>query len=92
MTIDPVKVVNSVGGLSYATAVNAGINVPRPIPVQQPVINNTPHLPQVVQPIEDPNQLTFDFDKSSYAKSIFDHLDAINNKLTRIENVLNTLK
>lgn len=92
LTIDPMKVINSVGGSSpYATAVNAGINVQRPHPQPQPtsIVNIHPSSPQIV---DDPDQLTFDFEKTSYAKSIFDRLDAINSKLERIEETLNTLK
>lgn len=94
LTIDPMKVINSVGGSSpYATAVNAGINVQRPQPQPQPqpasIVNIQPSSPQTVN---DPDQLTFDFEKTSYAKSIFDRLDAINSKLERIEKTLNTLK
>jgi hypothetical protein len=93
MTIDPVKVINSIAGPPNANIVNAGININKDISIQNGIQTRQVSIPfQPLQQVEDPNQLTFDFEKSSYAKSIFDHLDAINNKLIRIENLLNTLK
>lgn len=61
----------------YTTTVNAGINVEKVFkqPAQQqaePIIQN------------DPNQLEFDFNNCNYAKLIFDRLDSIDRKLSKL--------
>jgi len=84
LNIDPVKVLQTVPGRGqpYATAVNAGINLPSQpihhIPVQQ--------APVVAQP--DPNQLEFNFSSSGFTNSFLEKIDAINSKLEKIINIL----
>lgn len=61
----------------YTTTVNAGINVEKIFkPQVQPTETN------VVQ--NDPNQLEFDFNNCNYAKLIFDRLDSIDRKLSKL--------
>lgn len=91
MTLDPLKVINSVPAghgapPPMATAVNAGINV------QQPMQNVTSHIttgnstaPAVVK--YEADQLEFNFDNSQQARSIFERLDAINSKLDKLLDI-----
>jgi len=59
----------------YTTTVNAGINVEKMF--KQPA--------QVEPQIQkDPNQLEFDFNNCNYAKLIFDRLDSIDRKLSKL--------
>lgn len=59
----------------YTTTVNAGINVEKMF--KQP----TQVEPQIQK---DPNQLEFDFNNCNYAKLIFDRLDSIDRKLSKL--------
>jgi len=83
MTIDPARLVKSIPSNTtpYATAVNAGLNIAQP---QQPIQVQSP-MP-VNQIVSDPNQLEFDFNNSNYAKLIFERLDSIDNKLSKLLN------
>lgn len=94
MTIDPVKVINSVptnGNPNFnpaATVVNAGINIQN-----NPMQNITSHVttgnstaPAAVR--YDADQLEFNFDNSQQSRSIFERLDSINSKLDRVLDLL----
>jgi len=59
----------------YTTTVNAGINVEKMF--KQPAQAE----PQIQK---DPNQLEFDFNNCNYAKLIFDRLDSIDRKLSKL--------
>jgi len=95
MTIDPVRIINTIPAghnnqhiNPYANVVNAGINVAqqRPINVQASAV----HQIQTEQPavINDPNQLEFEFNNSTIAKQIFEKLDIILKKIDSLENKL----
>ena len=61
----------------YTTTVNAGINVEKMF--KQPVAQ---HAASQIE--KDPNQLEFDFNNCNYAKLIFDRLDIIDRKLSKL--------
>lgn len=84
LSMDPNKVLNTIPSRApntYSTTVNAGINV-----VETPPVNAVPPAVVAVQSpiVNDPNQLEFDFNNSNYAKLIFDRLDSIDRKLSKL--------
>jgi len=85
LSMDPNRVLNTIPSSApntYSTTVNAGINVTQP----QVPVNLAPAAAVVVQSpiVNDPNQLEFDFNSSNYAKLIFDRLDSIDRKLSKL--------
>lgn len=80
MTLDPVRVINTIPGSPVKNTVNAGINIQRPIlqhslPVEKAPISN------------DPNQLEFSF-KQTDLDTIFDRLERIDNKISKLISIL----
>jgi len=82
LTIDPLKVINTIPGSQnpVANVVNAGVNI------SLPHINVQPQQPELqVQTVQnDPNQLEFNFENSPYSKQIFDAIDRMERKLDRV--------
>ena len=57
---------------------------PQQIPLHQPVIENT-------QPVEDPNQLTLNFDNTATAQDIFNKLDDLEVKINNLTKIVQSL-
>lgn len=80
MTLDPVRVINTIPGSPVKNTVNAGINIQRSIPQHL--------LPAEEAPISnDPNQLEFSF-KQTDLDTIFDRLERIDNKISKLISIL----
>jgi len=68
--------------------------IPQPIPQPQPQTNGhpvqfQPELPP--QPQEDPNQLTLNFDNTATAQDIFNKLDDLDIKLSKLTKLIESL-
>jgi len=68
--------------------------IPQPIPQPQPQTNGhpvqiQPELPP--QPQEDPNQLTLNFDNTATAQDIFNKLDELDIKLSKLTKLIENL-
>jgi hypothetical protein len=83
VALNPVEVLKTVPSSQHvpATVVNAGINVNCNAPIL------TPQLQPTV--INDPDQLEFDFNNCNYAKLIFERLDVIDVKITKLVDAIN---
>ena len=68
--------------------------IPQPIPQPQPITNGNPVQIQPVlpsQPQEDPNQLTLNFDNTATAQDIFNKLDDLDIKLSKLTKLIESL-
>lgn len=68
--------------------------IPAPVPVAQPTPQQIP-LPQPVvennQPVDDPNQLTLNFDNTATAQDIFNKLDDLETKINNLTKIVKSL-
>lgn len=73
---------------------NPAEQIPAPVPVAQPIPQQIP-LPQPViennQPVEDPNQLTLNFDNTATAQDIFNKLDDLEVKINNLTKIVQSL-